>query len=1019
MHNDVVDSDNAATTDPDMDGHGSSCCNHESLLITAMNSHRSTASAEAPARGEPAVPFLSGASKSIMCPSPPQMEKMIVFDSESDALTAAGASNQSSLLLDDNDMSQPVVSASLCLGGMIQDHTIDGAVSDDHGRDGNKTKRGKKRLLSLCNRSHCQRNNNNGHKSRVLSVMVLSLCWMSFAAAANVFPNATTTQAAVTTSTAVASTTVAPLTTKTTTSSSVIDDNISTTAGTTTTTAATIITNATTTAATTTTTTVGGLKLIEDDDDVLPACRTFTNRGKCQQYEECTWIGQWGPCDFAHLPVTSTSPPTTMNSRAPPTSDAPSPQPTSGTTTIPPVVVPTTPSPVPGGGGTKVITDSPTLQPSPPPSPLPTKLPTALPTPKPTTKSPTPLPTVEPTTKAPTEIPTVRPTTKAPTEEPTDIPTYSPTLRPTPMPSRNPTPNPTNSPTPKPTPKPSPVPSVSPSGTPSVSPSASPTVSPSDFPSTTPTAFPTISPKPTPLVWPSASPTLSSSPTVSPSSRPSSSPTGSPSSIPTLSPTTPSPIAADETTSPTVAPITPPPTPPATSALQRVLIEKEPTSITLKNAYKMRKGSAAYVAWDEATKDRIGRYTQELIEETSGEKDVDVVVTIEEVVQSGEQQGSGRRRLGGRVLQEVEGPSNPLRLSFRTTLEFYSKESKWDGSDLIAAGFIEPSQQTEYISELQKKEQGSFGTVKSMAMSVNGRVVTKETDAKPLVESNSMVIIIAGAVSGVLVLLAIAGGVYYVKRRNNRRNSGFVNKGKKSSSSDFYNGSGNTGTMMSSPPTKSFPPPPPQTASPVGDYFGTIEPRPGEDDVSTLGDPYIGDVHVNQAMGGDNTVTESLMSSGNDMYVYGISRPRMNTGDSSRMGGSTINTNGNRMTFQDDGTIEEFYGTPDATNFHSEKDSNFEHITVVASSGVLGIVIDNPSRTTPVVHAIKESSILNGRVHVGDLLMSVDEVDCRGMTAVAVSKLIGSRSQNPMRTLRLLRGATLDDFRGDSIHMPF
>mmetsp|Transcript_10230 Transcript_10230/g.15393 ORF Transcript_10230/g.15393 Transcript_10230/m.15393 type:complete len:716 (+) Transcript_10230:415-2562(+) len=715
-----------------------------------------------------------------------------------------------------------------------------------------------------------------------------------------------------------------------------------------------------------------------------------------------------------------------MNSRAPPTSDAPSPQPTPGTTTIPPVVVPTTPSPVPGGGGTKVITDSPTLQPSPPPSPLPTKLPTALPTPKPTTQSPTPLPTVEPTTKAPTEVPTMRPTTKAPTEEPTDVPSYSPTSRPTPgptrnptpRPTRNPTPNPTNSPTPKPTPKPSPVPSVSPTGSPSVSPSASPTASPSDFPSTTPTVFPTISPKPTPLVWPSASPTLSSSPTISPSSRPSSSPTGSPSSIPTLSPTTPSPIAADETTSPTVAPISPPPTPPATSALQRVLIEKEPTSITLKNAYKMRKGSTAYEAWEEATKDRIRRYTQELIEETSGEKDVDVVVTIEEVVQRGEQEGSGRRRLGGgRVLQEMEGPSNPLRLSFRTTLEFYSKESKWDGSDLIAAGFIEPSQQTEYISELQKKEEESFGTVQSMAMSVNGRVVTKETDAQPLVKSNSMIVIIAGAVSG-LVLFAIAGA-YYVKRRKNRRNSGFVNNGKKSSSSDFYNGSGNTGTMMSSPPTKSFPPPPPQTASPVGDYFGTIEPRPGEDDVSTLGDPYIGDVHVNQAMGGDNTVTESLMSSGNDMYVYGISRPRMNTGDSSRMGGSTINTNGNRMTFQDDGTIEEFYGTPDATNFHSEKDSNFEHITVVASSGVLGIVIDNPSRTTPVVHAIKESSILNGRVHVGDLLMSVDEVDCRGMTAVAVSKLIGSRSQNPMRTLRLLRGATLDDVRGDSSHMPF
>jgi len=439
----------------------------------------------------------------------------------------------------------------------------------------------------------------------------------------------------------------------------------------------------------------------------------------------------------------------------------------------------------------------------------------------------------------------------------------------------------------------------------------------------------------------------------------------------------------------------------------------------------MTKGSAAYNAWEEATKSRIARYSKELIKKMSGEKDVDVMVTIEGVEQNFVLDGRRRRRrLGGgasgkRILQEEE--MNSLRISFRTTLEFYSRlgQAKWDGSKLIGAGFVTADQQEEYISELRKEEQGSFGTVKSMAMSVNGQVITKEIDGDQ--QGNNMMYIIAGAVGGALVLFAIVGGVYYKKRRNNRRNSNGSSKRypEKQSSSDFYNGSGNTGTMMSSPPTKSFPPPPPQSSSPVGDYFGTIEPRPGEDDVSTLGDPYIGDVHVNQAMGGDNTVTESLMSSGNDMYVYGISRPRMNTGDSSRMGGSTTNTGSNRMTFQDDGTMEEFYGCPDATNYHSEKDSNFEHITVVAASGVLGIVIDNPSRTTPVVHAIKESSILNGRVHVGDLLMSVDEVDCRRMTAVAVSKLIGSRSQNPTRTLRLLRGATLDDVRGDSSHVRY
>jgi hypothetical protein len=50
---------------------------------------------------------------------------------------------------------------------------------------------------------------------------------------------------------------------------------------------------------------------------------------------------------------------------------------------------------------------------------------------------------------------------------------------------------------------------------------------------------------------------------------------------------------------------------------------------------------------------------------------------------------------------------------------------------------------------------------------------------------------------------------------------------------------------------------------------------------------------------------------------------------------------------------------------------------------------------------------------VGIVVPTLDEVDCRGMTAVAVSKLIGNRSNNPTRTLKLLRGSTLADVRGD------
>ena len=44
-------------------------------------------------------------------------------------------------------------------------------------------------------------------------------------------------------------------------------------------------------------------------------------------------------------------------------------------------------------------------------------------------------------------------------------------------------------------------------------------------------------------------------------------------------------------------------------------------------------------------------------------------------------------------------------------------------------------------------------------------------------------------------------------------------------------------------------------------------------------------------------------------------------------------------------------------------------------------------------------------MNVGDLLLSVDEIDCRGMLACDVSELIGSRCENEERVLVLLREA--------------
>ena len=80
-----------------------------------------------------------------------------------------------------------------------------------------------------------------------------------------------------------------------------------------------------------------------------------------------------------------------------------------------------------------------------------------------------------------------------------------------------------------------------------------------------------------------------------------------------------------------------------------------------------------------------------------------------------------------------------------------------------------------------------------------------------------------------------------------------------------------------------------------------------------------------------------------------------------------------------------------------------EQIVVKAPSGKLGIVIDTPSAGVPVVHAIKETSVLVNNVRIGDKLISVDGEDTTTLSAIRVSKLISSKARNPERVMVFLR----------------
>merc|ERR1719409_386391 len=181
-----------------------------------------------------------------------------------------------------------------------------------------------------------------------------------------------------------------------------------------------------------------------------------------------------------------------------------------------------------------------------------------------------------------------------------------------------------------------------------------------------------------------------------------------------------------------------------------------------------------------------------------------------------------------------------------------------------------------------------------------------------------------------------------------------------------------------------------------------------KDDVSTLGDPVFssGAMFTNTAI---RDAAENSLASGAD-YEYArafgargdaptASTPKSDEASRSAASASkTLSTGitgiGTKMgmsLFQDDASFEKQYCEAE------------ERIEVEAPAGKLGVVIDTPVGGVPIVHAIKDTSVLADTVCVGDQLISVDDVDCTQLSAIEVSKLISSRANNPSRILVFVR----------------
>jgi len=74
---------------------------------------------------------------------------------------------------------------------------------------------------------------------------------------------------------------------------------------------------------------------------------------------------------------------------------------------------------------------------------------------------------------------------------------------------------------------------------------------------------------------------------------------------------------------------------------------------------------------------------------------------------------------------------------------------------------------------------------------------------------------------------------------------------------------------------------------------------------------------------------------------------------------------------------------------------------VFAPSGPLGIVVDT-TPDGPIVHSMKPTSTLLGLVNPGDLVVGLDDMDTRAMSAATLTRLMAKRAQMPERKITLL-----------------
>jgi hypothetical protein len=188
------------------------------------------------------------------------------------------------------------------------------------------------------------------------------------------------------------------------------------------------------------------------------------------------------------------------------------------------------------------------------------------------------------------------------------------------------------------------------------------------------------------------------------------------------------------------------------------------------------------------------------------------------------------------------------------------------------------------------------------------------------------------------------------------------------------------------------------------------------DDVSLISEPDMGNGGIffcPPVPFADVTVGESAISVGEWRHAYGVRRDGNleSVAEQSTVAGGGGDGDGDGDSGwtafgEDDATLEAAACQDGAVG--SRAGGAPRRLVAIAPAGKVGIVLDNVSGGLPFVHSVKADSPLRGIVDVGDFLLSVDEVDCHGMSAVEASQVITARGHRERRLVLLRRTSTGD-----------